>query len=259
MSLFREKLEKCARENESRVVLALDLSLPAGEKNFKRKLLKRARWVLSEVIENVVGVKVNFQLLLPLGLFDGLQSLIRDASGYGLPLIADFKLNDVEHTNEWASRHLFDAGFDALIANPFVGWRGGLETVFGVAKKSGKGVILLVYMSHPGANEGYGQRVVGEDGTISFQYEVFAERAKSWGADGVVVGATQPKVVERVYRIVGGKIPIFSPGIGVQGGSVSEAFKAGTAYAIVGRSIYESEDPRKAAAEIKEKINEIIK
>ncbi|MBS7281190.1 MAG: hypothetical protein KIH09_15345, partial [Candidatus Freyarchaeota archaeon] len=71
MSLFREKLEKCARENESRVVLALDLSLPAGEKDFKRKLLRRARWVLSEVIENVVGVKLNFQLLLPLGLFDG--------------------------------------------------------------------------------------------------------------------------------------------------------------------------------------------
>ncbi len=258
MSIFTEKLGKSSRANESRVVLALDLSLLIGEKDFKRKLLERARMVLAEAREHIVGVKVNFQLLLPLGLFDDLRLLIEDASGYGLPLIMDCKLNDVEHTNEWAARHFFDAGFDALIANPFVGWRGGLERVFSVAKDYGGGVILLVYMSHPGADEGYGQRVVNSDGGTRFQYEVFAEKAKSWGANGVVVGATQPRIIERVSKIVGGEIPIFSPGIGFQGGAISEAFRAGTSYAIVGRSIYQSENPKQSAREIKDKINGII-
>lgn len=149
MSVFSGKLEKRVRENGSRVVLALDLSPSVGAKDFKRKLLVKSRRILSDVEEHIVGVKINFQLLLPLGLFDDLRLLIEDAAHYGLPLIMDCKLNDVEHTNEWASHYFFEAGFDALIANPFVGWKGGLDSVFSVAKDYGKGVILLVYMSHP--------------------------------------------------------------------------------------------------------------
>jgi orotidine-5'-phosphate decarboxylase len=274
MSVFSEKLKKRVKENESRVVLALDLSPSVEEMGLKRKLLGISLRILSEVEEHIVGVKINFQLLLPLGLFDDLRLLIKEASSYGLPLIMDCKLNDVEHTNEWASRYFFEAGFDALIANPFVGWEGGLDSVFSVAKDYGKGVILLVYMSHPGAEEGYGRKVIIGDvpnlrmnprklmswyaENVRFQYELFAERAKSWGADGVVVGATQPKIIEKVSEIVGKKIPIFSPGIGFQGGEVGEAFRAGTSYAIVGRSIYQSEDPKRSAKEIKEKINEVI-
>lgn len=258
MSIFGDKLEKCVREKGSRVVLALDLSPQVGEKDFRRKLLVRSRRILGEVEEHIVGVKMNFQLLLPLGLFDYLRFLVEDASSYGLPVIMDCKLNDVEHTNEWASRYFFEAGFDALIANPFVGWKGGLDVVFNVARDYGRGVILLVYMSHPGAVEGYGQKIVNDRGETCFQYEVFAEKAKSWGAEGVVVGATQPKIIERVSGIIGRKIPIFSPGIGIQGGVISEAFQAGTTYAIVGRSIYQSQDPEHAAREIKEKINEVI-
>ncbi|MEM3585822.1 MAG: orotidine 5'-phosphate decarboxylase [Candidatus Jordarchaeaceae archaeon] len=258
MSVFSNKLRKCASENESRIVLALDLLPPVGEKSFKRKLLLKARRILSDVNEHIAGVKINFQLLLPLGLFYDLRFLVEDAASYGLPLIMDCKLNDVEHTNELASRYFFEAGFDALIANPFVGWKGGLDVVFNVAREYEKGIILLVYMSHPGAEEGYGQRVIDNQGNVRFQYEVFAEKAKSWGADGVVVGATQPKIIKRVSEIVL-NIPIFSPGIGFQGGDISEIFQAGTSYAIVGRSIYQSEKPKYSAKEIKEKINEIVK
>ena len=43
----------------------------------------------------------------------------------GLPLIADIKLNDIESTNLDAVELLFADGVDAVIANPFVGVRGG--------------------------------------------------------------------------------------------------------------------------------------
>jgi len=258
VSIFREKLEKCARVNDSRVVLALDLSVSTRQKDYREKLLKRARRVLGDVREHIAGVKVNFQLLLPLGLFEGIQVLIEDAAGYGLPVIMDCKLNDVGHTNEWAARHFFDAGFDALIANPFVGWKDGLERVFSVAKEYGRGIILLVYMSHPGAVEGYGQKVIsGRE--VRFQYEVFAERAKAWRADGVVVGATRPEIIRRVSEIIGGELPIFSPGIGFQGGLIGEAFTAGASYAIVGRSIYRSENPKESALRIKTEINRVLR
>ena len=72
-----------------------------------------------------------------------------------LPTIMDAKLNDVGHTNEFMTHSFFDIGFDAIIASPIVGWENGLDTVFAEANSRGKGVMLLVYMSNPGAEAFY--------------------------------------------------------------------------------------------------------
>ena len=109
------------------------------------------------------------------------------------------------NTNRWIAMHYLDAGFDAMIANPFVGWKGGLEVVFDEANSRDKGVILLVYMSHPGAPEGYGRMVMDEQGKRLF-YTVFAENARKWGASGVIVGATHLPIVQEVYNILGEEI-----------------------------------------------------
>ncbi|MEM4736657.1 MAG: orotidine-5'-phosphate decarboxylase, partial [Nitrososphaeria archaeon] len=46
-------------------------------------------------------------------------------------------------------------------------------------------------------------------------------------------------------------IPIFSPGVFVQGGDPKEAVRAGSDYLIVARAIIESNDVKKSAKEIK--------
>ena len=113
-------------------------------------------------------------------------------------------------------------------------------------------------MSHKGAREGYGQTVLDEEtGERRFQFEVFAERALQWKADGVIAGATFLDIVTRVRSILGEAIPIFSPGVGVQGGSVSGAIAAGAKYVIVGRSIYESDDPARSADELRRSAAEL--
>ncbi|MEM3839514.1 MAG: orotidine 5'-phosphate decarboxylase / HUMPS family protein, partial [Candidatus Bathyarchaeia archaeon] len=140
--------------------------------------------------------------------------------------------------------------------NPFVGWEEGLKPVFEVASNQRKGVILLVYMSHKGAGEGYGQMVVdAESGQKKPQYIVFAEKALTWGADGVVVGATYPEKIREVHKVLGRKIPIYSPGVGVQGGEIESALKAGASYLIVGRAITLSEN----SAEIAKRIRDAAK
>jgi len=47
---------------------------------------------------------------------------------------------------------------------------------------------------------------------------------------------------------------ILTPGVGAQGGTAGDAINAGADYVIVGRSIYKSDDPRKAAQDLANQI-----
>jgi len=243
---FSELIEKRAREKDSRIVLALDL-----EAREKKILLRKSLNVLRSVKDHICAVKVNRQLVLPLGLYQGVQTIVKEAHRLHIPTIIDAKVNDVGHTNESIAQHYFKVGFDALIASPFVGWKGGLEPVFNLAKKMSRGVLLLNYMSHEGASEGYGQTVVDPtSGEKCFQYEVFARKAVDWNADGIIVGATYPDKIAEIRKLVGDKLAIYSPGVGVQGGEVARALNAGATYLIVGRSIFSAKNPEGAAREI---------
>jgi orotidine-5'-phosphate decarboxylase len=165
----------------------------------------------------------------------------------------DCKINDVGHTNRTIAEYYYKAGFDALTANPFVGWEEGLQPVFEVANQMNRGVIILVYMSHKAAEEGYGQKIQDpKTGHLKPQYVAFAERALSWNADGAVVGATYPEKIREVHTILGDRVPIYSPGVGVQGGDVESAMKAGARYLIVGRTIILAENPAENAKSIRD-------
>jgi len=252
---FKNKIAKMAEEKDSRVVLALDFPY---EKPYGA-LLSKAIEILDKTAKYVCAVKINRQLVLPLGLFGELQTVLRIAKDYELPLIMDCKINDVGHTNQIIARYYFEAGFDAVTANPFVGWEDGLKPVFEIAHKNGKGVILLVYMSHRGANEGYGQTVKDlETGDLFSQYQIFARKAVKWNVDGAVVGATYPEKITEVKQIVKDKVPIYSPGVVFQGGKIEETVRAGANYMIVGRSITLAENPAEAARKIKDTVNSVL-
>ena len=232
---FREKMDRSSRRTRSRVVLALDFS----DRYDKR--LKRAEQVLEDTKGYVAAVKVNHHLLLPYGL-RGVESLIDACKREQLPLIADLKVNDIESTNLNIADSLLTFGFDAVIANPFVGKEEGLGRVIERMHSKDAGVILLVYMSHAGASEGYGLLVEGGEPL----YRIFAARARDWKADGVVVSAKSVDKIEETRAIVGNNCLIFSPGVGAQGGKTG----SGPDYIIVGRSITKSIDPLKAVQEL---------
>ncbi len=240
-------MEQTAERTNSNIVLALDL--PPDK---PKTLFLRAKQILEAVCPHICAVKFNHHLILPLGLFGDVQELLSHAKSRGLPTIMDCKINDIGNTNRTIAQHYLKAGFDAVIANPFVGWEEGMQPVFETAKQMNRGVILLVYMSHKGAWEGYGQKVVDQQTRQTVpQYEVFARKALEWGADGAVVGATYPEKIREVYSILGDKVPIYSPGIGAQGGAVEEAARSGAKYLIVGREITLAENPSKVAESLK--------
>lgn len=239
-----------AKNKESNIILAFDFPFEKPEN--RKNLFSKAENVLEAVHPHICAVKFNHHLILPLGLYDGTQKLVKKAHDKGLMTIMDCKVNDIGSTNEVIAEYYYAAGFDALIANPFIGWEEGLKPIFDIAHKLQRGVILLVYMSHKGAGEGYGQTIYdSEKGEKTPQYVSFTKKALRLKADGAVVGATYPEKIREVHQILGEKIPIYSPGIGAQGGEIKAALEAGAHYLIVGRAITLAENPADTAKKIR--------
>lgn len=223
---YNTKIEEAMKRKHSNIVLAFDFPFENPEK--RESLFTKAERVLDTVHTYICAVKFNHHLILPLGAFDGVQKLVKKAHEHGLVTIMDCKVNDIGATNQVIAEYYYAAGFDALIANPFIGWEEGVKPVFDVARRLQRGVILLTYMSHKGATEGYGQTIIdSETSEKTFQYISFAKKALKWNANGVIVGATYPEKIKEIYGILGEKIPIYSPGIGAQGGAIQAAVKAG--------------------------------
>jgi orotidine-5'-phosphate decarboxylase len=246
---FKAKMEATAKKKESSIVLALDF--PFHSPKNREELLVKAQGVLEAVHPYLCAVKINHHLVLPIGIFDGVKKLVTQVHEKGLLAIMDCKANDIGATNQVIAEYYYAAGFDALIANPFIGWEEGLEPIFEVAHKLQRGVILLAYMSHKGANEGYDQTICEkETGMKTVQYVSFSKKALKWHADGVVVGATFPEKITEIHRILGEKVPIYSPGIGAQGGTAKTALKAGARYLIVGRGLTLAQNPKETAKKL---------
>ena len=89
-------------------------------------------------------------------------------------------------------------------------------------------------MSHPGATEFF-------HGCVA---EKIAVMAKECDADGIIAPATRPGRVTSLRQRIGG-LKIYSPGVGAQGGDIT-AIAGIVDGVIIGRAIYEAEDPKEA-------------
>jgi orotidine-5'-phosphate decarboxylase len=221
------------------VALALDILGP-----YERRV-SRAVELIDGLIDKVACVKINQHLILPFGLY-GLREVLERCNRKDVPVIADLKLNDIESTNLEAIDTLYGMGVDAVIANPFVGFREGLGRVLEKSRDMGKGVILLVYMSHQGAREGYDMKVNGKS-----LWRIFAERVRRWNADGAIVSAKSPSRIREVRRRLLEDQLILSPGVGHQGGDAKKALDAGADIIIVGRTVVDSPEPARKLEEIR--------
>jgi len=238
---FAERIKKSSSLHKSRLVLALDTSYTK-----KSDLLKFANDTVNLLNDQICAIKINFHILLPLDLYSEVKTITDLAHSHNLQTIADIKLNDISSTNEVALSHLWSAGFDALTMNPFIGFD-ALREAIANAHRNSNGVIALVYMSHKSASDTYGLQVTDSKNRIKHIYELFLDWTEELGADGIVVGATLPQIIKQCSKRVKGMMPIFSPGVGVQGGDAKEALANGSDYLIVGRSIIEANDPKEEA------------
>ena len=63
---------------------------------------------------------------------------------------------------------------------------------------------------------------------------------------------------EKVHTFLKGKIPIYSPGIGAQGGNIEATVSSGARYLIVGRAITLANNPGEAAKQFRNSVRTSI-
>jgi orotidine-5'-phosphate decarboxylase len=244
MSKFRKRIRDSS--SKSLVILANDLdtrNLVALEKHTIQNIRSLGKYLCA--------VKFNFHVLLPLG-EKSIKKINKTAHDMGLQTIADIKLNDIGNTNMVTLQRLWNSGFDAVIANPIMGPE-NLSQLVKNAHGNNRGVITLVHMSHPGAKLGYGLKVQDPNtGKMTSVHELFLKWSYSMNVDGIVVGATVPDLIRQSSKKARGKFEIYSPGVGTQGGSPTDAFDAGANYLIVGRTILDSKNPKLETKKLQE-------
>ena len=239
MATFKTRLSQISKSN-GKVILANDYD--SSEKNLQNKTLQN----IKKLNPYLCAIKLNFHLLLPLSSKEIIK-INKTAHDYGLQTIADIKLNDIGNTNRVTTEHLWNLGFDAVIANPIM----GLDSLKNLVKSSHKeknGVITLCHMSAPEARLSYDMEI--KLGKKQKLYQLFLNWALTAKVDGIVVGATFPKIIQYCSKQAGKNLSIFSPGVGTQGGNASEVISSGTDYLIVGRTILNAKNPVNVAKEL---------
>ena len=239
MATFKTRLSQISKSN-GKVILANDYN--SSEKNLQNKTIQN----IKKLNPYLCAIKLNFHLLLPLSSKEIIK-INKTAHDYGLQTIADIKLNDIGNTNRVTTEHLWNLGFDAVIANPIM----GLDSLKNLVKSSHKeknGVITLCHMSAPEARLSYDMEI--KMGKKQQLYQLFLNWALTAKVDGIVVGATFPKIIQYCSKQAGKNLSIFSPGVGTQGGNASEVISSGTDYLIVGRTILNAKNPITVAKEL---------
>ena len=239
MTTFKTRLSQISKSN-GKVILANDYD--SSVKNLQNKTIQN----IEKLNPYLCGIKLNFHLLLPLSSKEIIK-INKTAHDYGLQTIADIKLNDIGNTNRVTTEHLWNLGFDAVIANPIMGLD-SLKNLVKSSHKEQKGVITLCHMSAPEAKLSYDMEI--NMGKKQQLYQLFLNWALTAKVDGIVVGATFPKIIQYCSKQAGKNLSIFSPGVGTQGGNASEVISSGTNYLIVGRTILNAKNSIAVAKEL---------
>tara|TARA_B110000459_G_scaffold203793_1_gene261827 strand:+ start:8308 stop:9123 length:816 start_codon:yes stop_codon:yes gene_type:complete len=135
--------------------------------------------------------------------------------------IADAKRGDIGNTSKmYAKAFLETLNFDSVTVAPYM----GSDSIEPFLEIENKWVILLALTSNKGADDFQ----FFDNGTDKL-FEKVLKQSKKWGNDKnlmYVVGATRPEMFKEIRSIVPNSF-LLVPGVGAQGGSLSEVCKYG--------------------------------
>ena len=189
--------------------------------------------ICDSIKEYIDTIKIGY----PLALAEGLEIINKLKDKFGFKVICDFKVADIDATNSKICNETFKAGADAIICHGFVG-QDSVQACLDMANKHSKELFLLTEMSHPGAKM-----------FLQKNADAIAQMGVDMGIKNYVAPATRLDRLSDIRDIVGKDAYIISPGVGKQGGDGKKTLKYSNAI-IVGRSIYESDNPKESCKQL---------
>lgn len=190
---------------------------------------------LADVEDKIAAYKMSSLQVMERGLLEATEELKAYTS---LPIIYDHQKasTDIPSIVKSQVELVASFGVDVFIAVPQGAGSKTLESFVKTCKAKGILPVVLLEMTHPEADD-----YLEEDAPN----RIFDTAVELGVKYFVVPGNKTEKIIK--YRCWADKmdknIKLMSPGIGAQGGTAEEAVKAGVDYPIVGRAIYNAEDP----------------
>lgn len=137
-------------------------------------------------------------------------------------IIADAKRGDIGNTSEMYARAFYEqSSVDAVTLSPYM----GIDTVSPFLKYEGKWAVLLALTSNPSSADFETEKMASGE----YLYEMVLRKSSKWGTEDnimYVVGATKAAMLSDIRKIVPNHF-LLVPGVGAQGGSLSEVAKYG--------------------------------
>lgn len=249
--IFQKKLDKITKKNNSLLCIGLDPvfeKLPTHLQKRKHPFFIFNKAIIDATADLVCCFKPNSAFYEALG-EEGIGELkktcdyIRKTYPH-IPVILDFKRGDIGSTNKAYTKFAFEyLQVDAVTVNPYL----GQEALYEFLNKKDKGIFILCKTSNPGAEELQNLKISNEQ-----LYEIVAKNVTSqWNTFNncmLVVGATYPKELAQIRKIVGDMI-LLVPGLGAQGGEVEKTVRAGLNSKKMGMIINSSREVLYASSE----------
>jgi orotidine-5'-phosphate decarboxylase len=270
-----QQLTQQIREKQSFLCIGLDVDMekiPSHLSNAEFPIFEFNKAIIDATYDLAVAYKPNTAFYEAYGI-KGWQSLEKTINYINdnypeIFTIADAKRGDIGNTSSmYAKAFLEDLNFDSVTVAPYMG-KDSVEPFLAVENKH---TILLALTSNEGAFDFQtNPEASGRDGTALYKQVI--ETSKTWkNSENLmyVVGATKPEYFTEIRSLVPDSF-LLVPGVGAQGGSLSEVCQygmnknvgllvnssRGIIYASAGDDF--AEKAREAALEIQQEMQRIL-
>jgi orotidine-5'-phosphate decarboxylase len=220
---FRTELSACWARSDSLVCVGLDPEIerfPAHIAAQPSPIFQFNKAIVDATADLVCAYKPQFAHYAAYEAEDQLERTIEyiHRTHPGVPVILDSKRGDIGNTAERYAIEAFERyGADAVTVNPYLGG----DSLEPFLRREDRGVVVLCRTSNPGARDLQDLEVAGGRRLYHAVAEMAATRWNSRGNCLLVVGATYPRELAEIRRIVG-EMPLLVPGVGAQGGDVAQ-------------------------------------
>lgn len=221
----RKFLTEQIKEKKSYLCVGLDTNIekiPAFLRSHPDAVFEFNRQIIDATRDLCVAYKINTAFYEAMGVkgWEALEKTVDYIPGTHFK-IADAKRGDIGNTSFQYAKAFFETiPFDAITVAPYM----GSDSVQPFLEYKNKWTIVLGLTSNEGSNDFQQQRIHDK-----FLYEEVIQKVSEWGSEDnlmFVVGATKAQELESIRKIIPNHF-LLIPGVGFQGGNLSEVSKYG--------------------------------